>query len=69
MKNSYITLLAFLFLLIGQRTWGESVTKTVHFNLSELKCDTITGGDGQVYNVKFFCAFLLICLFGLYVRL
>ena len=50
MKNSYITLLAFLFLLIGQMTWGESVTKKIHFNLSELKCDTITGGDGQVYN-------------------
>ena len=49
MKNSYITLLAFLFLLIGQGTWGESVTKTVHFSYSELKCDTITGGDGQVY--------------------
>ncbi len=51
MKNSYITLLAFLFLLIGQRTWGENVTRKVHFNLSELKCDTITGGDGQVYNI------------------
>ena len=51
MKNSYITLLAFLFLLIGQRALGESVTKKVHFNLSELRCDTITGGDGQVYSL------------------
>ena len=51
MKNSYITLLAFLFLLIGQRALGESVTKKVHFNLSELKCDTITGGDGKMYSI------------------
>ena len=50
MKNSYIIILC-AFLLIGQRAWGESVTKTVHFSHSELKCDTITGGDGQVYSI------------------
>lgn len=36
---------------MGQRVFGESVTKTVHFSYSELKCDTIIGEDGQMYSL------------------
>lgn len=50
MKNSYLITIC-LFLLIGQRGWGESVTKTVHFSHSELKIDTITGEDGEGYEI------------------
>ena len=38
-------------MLIGQRVFGESITKTVHFSHSELIIDTIRGGDGEVYNI------------------
>lgn len=31
--------------------FGESVTKKVHFSQTELRCDTITGEDGQIYNL------------------
>lgn len=48
MKNSYL-FIACLFLLMGQRGWSMSVTKTVHFSHSELNFDTIKGGDGQLY--------------------
>ena len=34
-----------------QKALGESVTHTVHFSYSELKCDTITGEDGIMYNL------------------
>ncbi|MBQ7527962.1 MAG: hypothetical protein IJT11_09630 [Bacteroidaceae bacterium] len=50
MKNSYIIILICAFLSIGQKAFGESVTKTVHFSCSELICDTITGADGLLYN-------------------
>lgn len=38
-------------MLIGQRAFGESITKTVHFSHSELKIDTITDSDSQVYCI------------------
>lgn len=38
-------------MFIGQRAHGESVIKKVHFSQMELKCDTITCEDGQVYNL------------------
>lgn len=38
-------------LFFGQRAFGESVTQKVHFSQAELKCDTITGEDGFVYNL------------------
>lgn len=38
-------------LLWMQEALGESVTQTVHFSLSELKCDTVTGEDGLEYNL------------------
>ena len=50
MKYSYFIIL-YAFLLMGQKAWGDSVTKTVHFSHSELKCETITGGDGQAYSL------------------
>ena len=40
-----------MLLFIGQRVLGESITKYVHFSQTELKSDTITGEDGQVYNL------------------
>lgn len=54
MKNSYILIIC-AFLFIGQKAFGESVTKTVRFSYSELKCDTIIGLDGQVYNLLSYC--------------
>lgn len=50
MKNSYLIIICAL-LLIEQRVYGESVTQTIHFSYSELRCDTITGGDGLVYSM------------------
>lgn len=50
MKYSYIIIM-FASLLWMQEALGESVTQTVHFSLSELKCDTVTGEDGLEYNV------------------
>lgn len=38
-------------MFVGQKALGESVTKKVHFSQRELKCDTISGEDGQVYNL------------------
>lgn len=38
-------------MFVGQMAFGESVTKKVHFSQTELRCDTITGEDGQVYNL------------------
>ena len=49
MKKTY-QLLICLLIFVGQSAFGESVTKKVHFSLTELKCNTITGEDGQVYN-------------------
>ena len=37
-------------MFVGQRAEGESVTERVHFTQTELKCDTITGKDGEGYN-------------------
>ncbi len=51
MKNLFQLLIICFLLFVGQRTFGESVTRKVHFSQIELKCDTITGGDGQVYNL------------------
>lgn len=51
MKNIYQLLIICLLLFVEQRTLGESVTQKVHFSQTELKCDTITGEDGQVYNL------------------
>ena len=51
MKYSYIIITMCAFLLIEQKALGESVTQTVHFSYTELKCDTITGEDGIVYNL------------------
>ena len=50
MKNSYLIII-YALLFIGQRVWGESVTQTVHFSYSELKCDTTVGEDDQVYSI------------------
>lgn len=50
MKYSYLIILSFL-LHIEQKVFGESVTQNVHFSHSELKCDTITGGDGLRYSI------------------
>lgn len=44
-------LITCILLSVGQMTFGESVTQKVHFSQTKLKCDTITGGDGQVYNL------------------
>ena len=38
-------------MFVEQMAFGESVTKKVHFSQTELRCDTITGEDGQVYNL------------------
>lgn len=51
MKNLYHFLLLCLLLCVGQKLFGESVTRKVHFSPTELKCDTIFGSDGQVYNL------------------
>ena len=51
MKNLFQLLIICFLLFVGQRVFGESVTHKVHFSQMELKCDTITGGDGQVYNL------------------
>lgn len=51
MKDLYHFILLCLLLFVGQRTFGESVTRKVHFSPTELKCDTISGADGQVYNL------------------
>lgn len=37
-------------MFVGQRAEGESVTERVHITQTELKCDTITGKDGEGYN-------------------
>ena len=50
MKNLYQLSIICLLLFVGQKALGESVTQKVHFSKKELKCDTITGEDGQVYN-------------------
>ena len=51
MKNIYQLLIICILLFVGQKALGESVTQKVHFSQKELKCDTITGEDGQVYNL------------------
>lgn len=38
-------------MFVWQRTFAESITRKVHFSQTELKYDTITGGDGQVYSL------------------
>lgn len=43
-------IIVFIFMLIGQKAFGESMTITVHFSHSELIIDTIRGGDGEIYN-------------------
>lgn len=50
MKYSYIIIIC-AFLFTEQKALGENVTQTVHFSYSELKCDTITGEDGQLYEL------------------
>lgn len=50
MKKKYLLSICLL-LFVGKRTFGESVTKMVHFSLTELKCATIIGQDGQAYNL------------------
>lgn len=39
-----------LSLFMGTEIRGESIIKTVNFSHSELRCDTINGKDGNVYN-------------------
>lgn len=51
MKHIYQLFILCFFLFIWQRSFGENVTLKVHFSKMELKCDTITGEDGQVYNL------------------
>ena len=51
MKNIYLLIIICILLFVGQKTFGEKMTKKVHFSQAELKCDTITGEDGQVYNL------------------
>ena len=51
MKNLFQLLIICFLLFVGQRTFGESVTHKVHFSQAELRCETITGEDGQVYNL------------------
>lgn len=41
-------------MFVWQRIFGENVTQRVHFSLTELKCDTITGEDGLIYNLLSF---------------
>ncbi len=50
MKKAYLLIICLLS-LSWQRAFGESVTKKVHFSQTELKCDTIAGEDGLVYNI------------------
>ena len=54
MKKIYQLFFICLLLLVGQRAFGENVTQKVHFSQRELKCDTITGEDGLVYNLLSF---------------
>lgn len=51
MKNLYRLLILCFLLFAWQGTFGESVTKTIHFSQTELNCDTIIGEDSQVYNL------------------
>lgn len=51
MKYMYQILTACLLLFVEQSAFGESVTQKVHFSQTELKCDTIIGEDGEVYNL------------------
>ena len=50
MKRIY-QLIICLLLFFGQMAFGEIVTQKLHFSQAELKCDTITGEDGLVYNL------------------
>lgn len=51
MKYLYqLSTICFLLLSI-QNSFGEKVTKKVHFSFKELKCKTISGEDGQDYNL------------------
>jgi len=38
-------------LFVGQKAFGDRVTKRVHFSQEGLKCDTVIGEDGQIYNL------------------
>jgi hypothetical protein len=49
MKNNYKFVLIYLLLFVGQWAFGEKVTQKVHFSHTELKYNTITGEDGNVY--------------------
>jgi len=49
MKNSDLLFICLL-LFVGQRTFGENVTQILHFSPKELKCETINGEDGHIYN-------------------
>lgn len=51
MRNLCQLLIICFLLFIGQDVFGDSVTKKVHFSQTELKFDTITGEDGQLYNL------------------
>lgn len=51
MKNVYQLFIVCLLLFVWQRTFGDSITRKVHFSHKELKCDTITGKDNLVYNL------------------
>lgn len=51
MTRFHIIIIVFAFMLIGQKAFGESVTKTVHFSHSELIIDTIADRDSQVYCI------------------
>ena len=51
MKYSYIIIIMCAFLFTEQKALGENVTQTVHFSYLELKCDTVTGEDGLMYNL------------------
>lgn len=50
MKKIYLLIICLLS-LFGQRAFGESVTHKVHFSQMELRCDVISGGDGQDYSI------------------
>lgn len=51
MKNLCQLLVICLLFFFGQKAFGDSVTKKIHFSHEELKCTTITGGDGHVYSL------------------
>lgn len=38
-------------MFVGQNAFGEKVTKEVHFSQKELMCESLSGKDGQVYNL------------------